>query len=77
MFRCHLCYTCFMTINPHSFETSEAKSVNLHVGPFLCRSHSARLSIRMPSLGSVLDTKKTPEYFQAGAVETTKARGSE
>jgi hypothetical protein len=31
----------------------------------------------MPSLGSVLDTKKTPEYFQAGAVETTKARGSE
>ena len=29
------------------------------------------------ALGSVLRTKKTPEYFQAEAVETAKTRGSE
>ncbi len=29
------------------------------------------------ALGSVLKTKKAPEYFQAEAVETAKARGSE
>ena len=29
------------------------------------------------ALGSVLNTKKTPEYFQAEAVQTAKARGSE
>jgi hypothetical protein len=29
------------------------------------------------ALGSVLNTKKTPEYFQAEAVDKTKMRGSE
>jgi hypothetical protein len=29
------------------------------------------------ALGSVLKTKKTPEYFQAEAVQTAKIRGSD
>jgi hypothetical protein len=29
------------------------------------------------ALGSVLRTKKTPEYFQAEAMETARTRGSE
>lgn len=29
------------------------------------------------SLGSVVKTKKTPEYFQAGASETARIRGRE
>lgn len=29
------------------------------------------------ALGSVLKTKKTPEYFQAEALETARTRGSE
>ena len=29
------------------------------------------------ALGSVLKTKKTPEYFQAEAVDTAKIRGSD
>jgi hypothetical protein len=59
-----------ITFNPDG--TTEIKTIG-----FRGNSCMKAAEFLKKALGSVLKTKKTSEYFQAEAVQTTKARGSE